>query len=325
MELRDAKSVIWRKKKEVRDWRGWVSLEEGGGGRAIGKGMSMSDIERRVLLGALGVGAMAALAKAGPITPPSGAIAPSGRTLDEIFNKVPAVGGADGRIPIAGGTSTVTINQPGSYVLTGNIAVSGGSNAVAINASNVTLDLNGFRISQSTANGGNPIAITLGGATNVVIRNGSTSGGGVGIGMSNNIVGVLIEDLDVYNAKILGIGLATGVVGCVIRRCRVFDTGSSTTAADGNLPIRGIDTFTAIGTRVENCTVSRLFYNGTGIGTLTGINMGGSANTVERCMVFDDGPITGSGILATGSVYRNNTVTNFSVKYFGGTDGGGNF
>ena len=151
------------------------------------------------------------------------------------------------------------------------------------------------------------------------------SGGNTGISLTNNNVGVLIEDLDVYNAKTNGIGLASGVVGCVIRRCRVFDTGSSTTAADGNLQIKGIDTLTAIGTRIENCTVARLFYHGTGIGTLTGIDMGGSANTVEGCMVFDDGPMTGTGILATGSVYRNNTVTNFSVKYSGGTDGGGNF
>ena len=277
------------------------------------------------MVGAMAMLVVGAMVFGGPITPPGGAIAPTGRTLDEIFNKVPVVGAADGRIPIAGGTSTVTISQSGSYVLTGNIAVSSGSNPVAISASNVTLDLNGYRISQSVVGGASPIGLNINGTTNVVIRNGSTSGGGSGIGMTNNIVGVLIEDLDVYNAKTLGIGLATGVVGCVIRRCRVFDTGSSTIAADGNLPIKGIDTFTAIGTRVENCTVARLFYHGTGIGTLTGIDMGGSANTVEGCMVFDDGPMTGTGISATGSVYRNNTVTNFSVKYSGGTDGGGNF
>ncbi len=287
--------------------------------------MQVSDIERRVLLGAIGVGALAALAKAGPINPPAGAVAPTGKTLDEIFNKIPAGGSGDGRTAIPGGTSTVTISQPGSYVLTGNIAVSSGSNAVAISASNVTLDLNGFRVSQSVVGGASPISIVLAGATNVVIRNGSTSGGSTGIGLSNNIVGVLIEDIDVYNAKTLGIGLAGGVVGCVIRRCRIFDTGSTTIAGDGNLAIRGIDTLTAIGTRVENCTVARLFYNGSGVGTLTGIAMGGTANTVEGCQVFDDGAITATGIFAIGSVYRNNTVTNFSVKYFGGTDGGGNF
>src|SRR5690242_5587975 len=104
----------------------------------------MNEIERRVLLGAAGIGAIAALSKAGPLDPPAGAVSPSGRTLDEVYNKIPAVGGSDGRVPL---TTSGTIASPGSYVLANNIEIPPASlNTFTITASNVTLDLNGFRI-----------------------------------------------------------------------------------------------------------------------------------------------------------------------------------
>jgi len=40
----------------------------------------------------------------------------------------------------------VTISQPGSYRLAGNVTVPAGVNGIQINADNVTLDLNGFTI-----------------------------------------------------------------------------------------------------------------------------------------------------------------------------------
>src|ERR1700754_4001390 len=104
----------------------------------------MDNLERRALIGLAGVGALAAMAKAGPLDPPVGPLSPTGRTLDDIYNKVPATGAADGRIPLA---STI-ISAPGSYVLTGNIASSG--SAMTINADNVTLDLNGFTLSSTS-------------------------------------------------------------------------------------------------------------------------------------------------------------------------------
>ena len=44
----------------------------------------MNDIERRALIGAAGIGAIAALSKAGPLNPPAGTVAPTGRTLEEL-------------------------------------------------------------------------------------------------------------------------------------------------------------------------------------------------------------------------------------------------
>ncbi len=303
-----------------------VSLCEVGGEAATLKGMSMNGRMngRSVwVVGAMAMLVVGAMVFGGPITPPGGAIAPTGKTLDEIFNKIPAVGGADGRIPIPGGTSAVTISQPGSYVLTGNISVSGAANAILIAASDVTLDLNGFKVMQSNNTGPSTIFVNTAQA-NAVIRNGTVVGGNTAVTIGTNALGALIEDVSVWNARTFGIAVSTGTRGCVIRRCRVYDTGSTTTGTDGSQSVIGINVST-IGARVEDCTVSRLFYNGAGTATFRGIAMNASACAVIGCNVYQDAANPGIGILANGSVYRNNTVTNFTIPYTGGTDGGGNF
>ncbi|MFT3686654.1 MAG: hypothetical protein QM783_17335 [Phycisphaerales bacterium] len=51
----------------------------------------MNEFERRTLLGAAGIGAIAAMSKAGgPLNPPAGPVASTGRTLDEVYNRIPA-------------------------------------------------------------------------------------------------------------------------------------------------------------------------------------------------------------------------------------------
>ena len=78
------------------------------------------------VLHAVEVATIAAAGHAGPLNPPAGVIAPTARTLTEIYNKIatpPAAGGYDGRIPIPAGTAPVTISQAGSYVLTGDITL----------------------------------------------------------------------------------------------------------------------------------------------------------------------------------------------------------
>src|SRR5947207_2780387 len=61
----------------------------------------------------------------------------------------------EGRIPIygpPGQTLPITISAPGSYVLTRDINA-GTSDAIHINASNVTLDLNGHTIAGTSSSG----------------------------------------------------------------------------------------------------------------------------------------------------------------------------
>ncbi len=118
--------------------------------------MSTESIDRRFLIGALGgaagVAALSRLAEAGPLNPPAGPIAPTGKTVQEIYDKIARTdaGLAEPRIPVqslpGSATALHVISQPGSYYLTGNIEGVPGKRGIEIEASGVTLDLSGFRL-----------------------------------------------------------------------------------------------------------------------------------------------------------------------------------
>lgn len=75
----------------------------------------------------------------GPLTPP-GAPAPGMKTLDQVDPRTPV-----NAVNTPGdATATYVISQPGSYYLTGNILGVPGEHGIRIDASYVTLDLNGF-------------------------------------------------------------------------------------------------------------------------------------------------------------------------------------
>jgi hypothetical protein len=79
---------------------------------------------------------------AGPLVPPLGPVAPTGKTLAEVepriaINLANTPGDAD---------SLFKITQPGSYYLTGNITGVTARHGIEIVASNVTLDLRGFEV-----------------------------------------------------------------------------------------------------------------------------------------------------------------------------------
>src|ERR1017187_8409666 len=95
----------------------------------------------------------------GSLTPP-GAPTPTMKSLDQI----------EARTPIS--SVPYTISAPGSYYLTGNLAVSSGT-AITITASQVTLDLNGFTLSSTEATPtGTGILLEVGGNSDITIRNG---------------------------------------------------------------------------------------------------------------------------------------------------------
>ncbi|MFT3685730.1 MAG: hypothetical protein QM783_12520 [Phycisphaerales bacterium] len=283
----------------------------------------MNDIERRALLGAAGIGAVAAFAKAGPLNPPAGSVAPTGRTLDEIYNKIPAVGGSDGRIAVS---AAGTIASPGNYVLVNDIDTPPGGNTFTITANNVTLDLNGFRIGNTL---GGYCIVTNGAISNLVIRNGSIVGGIGGIVTDQaGIKGVLLENLRLHGQKSVGISIGGSTSrDCVIRRCEVSECGISSTASDPNWVAIGI-VYNGSAARIEDCSVHTLANNGTnpisrGI-LLNTTNATG--NFVSRCHLGNSGGVAGVGILFMGpAYYRDNVVTGYSTAYSGGTNGGNNF
>src|SRR3954471_23260046 len=109
----------------------------------------------------------------GSLTPP-GPPSPTMKRLDEVeprtnLQATPAPAGVDTTNP----NYHFVINQPGSYYLSANVVVTK-TNGIQINAEGVTLDLNGFQISQMTPTGfGIEVAAPGHRAT---IRNGTVKG-----------------------------------------------------------------------------------------------------------------------------------------------------
>ena len=287
-----------------------------------------AELERRAILGIAGIAGVAALARfaqAGPVNPPAGAVGSTGRTLDEVYNKIPGANGSgDGRIPIPGGAA-FGIVQPGSYVLTGNITDTTG--ALSIAASDVTVDLNGYTL-KATSPTGLPLFLANG-ASRVMVRNGSVVGGqhGVSVGGALPLSDLSFEDLAIYNPKLRGISLSIGggIDRVRLRRCSVLGCGSTTTAADASSTLIGI----LVGgnnARVEECAVLGMVFNGTGTPQYFGIQAGSvGGGLVARCSVSNTPTLAGIAFVQVGTcVYRDNTSVGFASGYLNGTNGGGN-
>ncbi len=163
----------------------------------------------------------------GPLTPPPGADPSIGPVNALTAGGLPqatmkTLHQVEPRTAIPASTSTVTINQSGSYYLTGNIVVAT-SHGIEINASNVTLDLNGFSVG-SGANPAEGVGINLSAVANVSISNGSIAGGFlVGVGRFNGQLtprNVRVTDLSIQACPNWGVLLETHlnnrVEGCMV-------------------------------------------------------------------------------------------------------------
>jgi len=100
---------------------------------------------------------------------------------------------------MAAGNFPYPISVAGSYKLSGNLVVPGNSvNGIQITASNVTLDLNGFSITESSLNPGNggfAMVLTIGAVTGVTLRNGTISAISARQINTNSASGTVFEDL----------------------------------------------------------------------------------------------------------------------------------
>lgn len=135
-----------------------------------------------VALSSIALVGSAGLLIAGPMTPSVGPVGPTYKTLGEIEPRI-----AISQTNTPGDANHVfVINQAGSYYLTGNVAVGDGKSGIRINASHVTIDLNGHTIYGLP---GSLAGITTGSTPQVCIT------------VRNGIVRTLSEGIDISNTS----------------------------------------------------------------------------------------------------------------------------
>lgn len=208
---------------------------------------------------------------------------------------------------MAAGGFPYTITQSGSYKLSGNLIVSGFVNGVVINASSVTLDLNGFSISGPVTCSGQPVScvgLAGDGVTGLNTSNDLTIKNGTITGMSRGVIlngsGELVEEIHASQNSFGGIVLAgSGIV----RRC--------TAASNGSL---GIGVFHG-GVVEANLATSNGFI---------GINAQRGATVISNGIVSNgDGSTNSGGLFCFACLYGSNALNGNSVSDIAGNFGGG--
>ena len=162
---------------------------------------------------------------------PSGAPAPTMKTLDQLEPRTPLTDGIPGLN--RGANGGFTIQNPGSYYLIARLTVTSGD-GITINSSGVTLDLGGFTIVSSIGGTAGSGITTASGVSSITILNGTirggvttTAGGFSGNGFLHGINAstthnVLIEGVTVQGLVGNGITLASGsgvIRACAARLC----------------------------------------------------------------------------------------------------------
>lgn len=129
--------------------------------------------DRRAMLAGIGGLAAGAIltgrAQAGPLDPPPGPIAPTGKPLTEVEPRIAisstnTPGDAD---------SMFRIIAPGSYYLTANVIPILGKHGIKVSASGVTIDMNGFMMrGLGTISGAFDAIVADSGEERIIVRNG---------------------------------------------------------------------------------------------------------------------------------------------------------
>ena len=255
--------------------------------------------------------------------------APTMKTLDQveariIINAANTPGDANNQF---------IINAPGSYYLTGNITGVSGKNCILINASSVTIDLNGFALIGSGLAG---ITSGVSGPVNIAVRNGSIqSCGGAGVNLTNTY-GPLMEGLSVIYSGSAGMKLGDG---CVVRHCVVRNNASDNivTGVSANVAhctavgsVNGVGIYLQSGAATD-CVVN--YNNSYGISAgdnsmlshcvatqnVGGGIAGGNGATVVSCAAYRNGGGTGGafGIVAGNGCNVIDCNTSYNTVQYG--------
>ncbi|MBY0261584.1 MAG: right-handed parallel beta-helix repeat-containing protein [Phycisphaerales bacterium] len=166
---------------------------------------------------------------AGPLNPPAGPVASTGKTLTEVEART-AVNTSN---TPGDATAVLRITQPGSYYLTGNVQGVAGKNGIVIASADVTLDLNGFTV-QGVAGAFDGIKSNVP-LSRITVRNGTVRGfpgSGITFVLVDPSSGHRIEDvLAEGNGSGILVGDQSIVRGCTSRS----NTASGISAGVGSL------------------------------------------------------------------------------------------
>ena len=222
-------------------------------------------------------------AHAGPLNPPAGPVAPTGKTIGEVEPRI----AVNAQNTPGDGSSVFRITQPGSYYLTGNINGQPGRHGITITSDHVTLDLMGYTLlgESNSLNGVNIPSFRIG----VVIRNGIVSEWGQS-GIFAGIDNGAIQNIYASNNRAWGIQVTDGSFGVTITDCGAFSNGLVTE------PKGGI--FASGAVLISNCRATH--NRGVGISIDTGATV--SDSTARNN--------TSHGFFAVSSSLLNITSTN---------------
>jgi hypothetical protein len=192
--------------------------------------------------------------------------------------------------------------------------------AIDIQANNVVLDLNGFRLAGLAAGlGTQAIGIHASNRQNITIRNGTIRGflRGIELGDSGASKGHLVEEIRADQNTHAGMYLQGS--GILVRTNHVMATGGTTVLPDLNtygIFVQGH------GPRVVNNDV--ITVTGGGIGQGVGIFF--SEDATDALAVNNRITSADYGIFYFGATgdYRDNLTSDVTTPYFGGTDAGNN-
>ncbi len=219
----------------------------------------------------------------------------------------------------------MTITLPGVYCLKQSLTTSiTTGKAIDIQASNVLLDMNGFRLGGAAAGlATQAYGIYALNRQNITVINGIVRGFAAGINFEGgSSSGHLVEDILADLNTVAGI--AVEGARCIVRNNRVFSTGGSTVAIGPGEYIYGI-LVQGPGNRVINNDVAGVTRGGAeGAGGIV-IGSGGGISNNNLVVGNRITNVTDGGVFIEGTgKYRDNLTSSVGTPYTGGTDAGGN-